>query len=374
MTAGSEYNALGAARGFRGVEPEEGRQIFLDLLTESPAGGARVLLTDAEIEHFHPRLAVDDGGSARRSAELRPQTPVDPPPSRTWTLDPRVDPWMTYHRARSGAVAAGAFLVELATRHALATHPGAGVVREIRDARFLEFLRLPDHAARHVRTVTTHHEPLEAGRVASSIEVRGDFVHASGVVLRADVVFATCIVELGPTRDLLAPRHAGRVDGPSIPDPYARPGAPVRHAGWFDHLGTFTLGPALKAGVFRLTPDRALEALRDAATPFLLLDALLTLGILRRDETGALPVCAARGMGRIRFGSVTNDLAIRAARGPVRLFATVPRAGDRVHSAWSQALDTAGSVLLDVEGLEGHVLGHVAVDASAPSLLPLAAP
>ncbi len=222
--------------------------------------------------------------------------------------------------------------------------------------------------------MTTHHEQLEAGRVASSIEVRGDFVHASGVVLRADVVFAACVVEVGPACDLLAPRHTGRVDGPSISDPYARPGASVRHAGWFDHLGAFTLGSALKAGVFRLTPDPALEALRDAATPLLLLDALLTLGTLRRDEAGAFPVCAARGMSRVRFGSATNDLALRAARGPVRLVATVPPAGDRVHSAWAQALDAAGGVLLDVEGLDGHVLGHVAADASPPSLLQLAAP
>ncbi len=90
MTAGSEYSVLGAARGLRGVEPEEGRQIFLDLLTERPAGGAHVLLTDAEIERFHPRLA---GGC---------------PEARAWTLDPRVDPWLRDHRARAGAVAAGA--------------------------------------------------------------------------------------------------------------------------------------------------------------------------------------------------------------------------------------------------------------------------
>ncbi|MEO5727093.1 MAG: hypothetical protein ABI134_16950, partial [Byssovorax sp.] len=223
-------------------------------------------------------------------------------------------------------------------------------------------------------TVTVHHEQLSAGRVASAIDVRGDFIHASGVVLRADVVFATCVVELGPARDGLAPRHTGRVDGPTIRDPYASIGAPLQHRGWFDHLGTFTLGPTLKASVFRITPDAELQTLSHAATPFLLLDALLTLGTLRRDETGALPVCAARGMDRIRFGLATNDLAIRDARSPVRLVATIPPdAGDRVRSAWAQALDPAGGVLLDVEGLEGHVVGRVAAGAPSPERLPLGA-
>ncbi|MEO5729678.1 MAG: SDR family NAD(P)-dependent oxidoreductase, partial [Byssovorax sp.] len=130
MTAGSEYSVLGAARGLRGIEPDEGRQIFLDLVTEQPAGGAHVLLTDAEIERFRPRLAVDG--------------PPAGAPTRTSTLDPRAEPWLADHRARSGAVAAGAFLVELLARHALATTPGAREIREIRDVRFLEFLRLPD--------------------------------------------------------------------------------------------------------------------------------------------------------------------------------------------------------------------------------------
>ncbi|MGK4003738.1 SDR family NAD(P)-dependent oxidoreductase [Sorangium sp. So ce1036] len=351
MTAGSEYSALGAARGLRGVEPDEGRRLFLELVAERPAGAAQVLLTDSEIERFAPRIAA---ARAPASAE-----------GRAWTLDPRVDPWLADHRARSSAVAAGAFLVELAVRHALeAAAEGRALVREARDVRFHELLRLPDEAGRDVRTVTTRRERLAGGRVAVAVEVRGDFVHKSGVVLRADVVFASCVVELGPARDDLAPRHAGRVEGPTLRDPYVSRGAPLQHAGWFDHLGSFVLGASLKAGRFRAPADRALERLRAAATPFLLLDALLTLGVLRRDDAGALPVCAAASVARIRFGAAANDLAIRAAGGPVQLVATVPpAAGDRVLSAWAQAIDPSLGVLLDVEGLEGRVVGRVAADA-----------
>ncbi|WP_437923337.1 SDR family NAD(P)-dependent oxidoreductase [Sorangium sp. So ce291] len=371
MTAGSEYSALGAARGLRGVEPEEGRRIFLDLVAERPVGAAQVLLTDSEIERFAPRIAAAGAEASARSAVA---------PSSTWTLDPRVDPWLADHRARSSAVVAGAFLVELCVRHALATAAeGGALVREVRDVRFLEFLRLPDGAARDVRAVTTRRERLAGGRAACAVEVRGDFVHRSGVVLRADVVFATCVVELGAIhvrRDALAPRRAGRVDGPLFRDPYASSGSPVRHAGWFDHLGSFVLGAALKSARLQLTADPALERQRAAATPFLLLDALLTLGTLRRDESGAFPVCAAGGVDRIRFGAAANDLAIRDAGGPVRLVATVPAAADdRVLGAWAQALDATGGVLLDVEGLEGRVVGRVAAEArpAAPASLPLGA-
>ncbi|WP_437685136.1 SDR family NAD(P)-dependent oxidoreductase [Sorangium sp. So ce176] len=387
MTAGSEYSALGAARGLRGIEAEEGRRLFLELAADSPVGAAQVLLTDSEIERFAPRIAAAGaaaiapaGAPERAAAAGSPEVA----PRRTWTLDPRVDPWLSDHRARSSAVAAGAFLVELAVRHALATAAeGAAVVREVRDVRFREFLRLADDAARDVRTVTARREPLPGGRVACAVEVRGDFVHRSGVVLRPDVVFATCVVELGAVhvrRDGLAPRHAGRVEGPSVRDPYASPGAPVRHAGWFDHVGSFVLGTALKSGWLRLPADRALERQRGAATPFLLLDALLTLGTLRRDEAGAFPVCAAAGVDRIRFGSAANDLALRDAGGPVRLLAAVPAAADdRVLGAWAQAIDPAGGVLLDVEGLEGRVIGRVAADArafvdGAPASLSLGAP
>ncbi|WP_437274592.1 SDR family NAD(P)-dependent oxidoreductase [Sorangium sp. So ce375] len=381
MTAGSEYSALGAARGLRGIEPEEGRRIFLDVIAEPPAGAAQVLLTDGEIERFAPRIVAADAASAGSMADAAVADAADSvsasAPASTWTLDPRVDPWLSDHRARSSAVAAGAFLVDLAVRHALATSGGGALVREVRDVRFLEFLRLADDAARDVRAVTTRRERLAGGRVACAVEVRGDFVHRSGVILRAGVVFATCVVELGPTRDGLAPRHAGKVDGTLVRDPYASPGSPVRHAGWFDHLGTFVLGAALKAGQLRLTTDVALARQRGAATPFLLLDALLSLGTLRRDEAGAFPVCAAGGVDRIRFGAAVNDLALRDAGGPVRLVATVPAAaGDRVLGAWAQALDPSGAVLLDVEGLEGRVVGRVAADVrpAAQALLSQGAP
>ncbi|WP_437766509.1 SDR family NAD(P)-dependent oxidoreductase [Sorangium sp. So ce764] len=372
MTAGSEYSALGAARGLRGVEPEEGRRIFLDLVAEPPAGAAQVLLTDGEIERFAPRIVAADAADAVVAA--------DGASGSAWTLDPRVDPWLSDHRARSSAVAAGAFLVDLAVRHALATSGGGALVREVRDVRFLEFLRLADDAPRDVRAVTIRREWLPGGRVACAVEVRGDFVHRSGVTLRAGVVFATCVVELGPShvrRDGFAPRHAGRVDGPLIRDPYASPGSPVRHAGWFDHLGTFVHGAALKEARFRLTTDGALARQRGAATPFLLLDALLSLGTLRRDEAGAFPVCAAGGVDRIRFGTAANDLALRDAGVPVRLVAAVPTAaGDRVLGAWAQALDPSGGVLLEVEGLEGRVMGRVAADVrpAAQATLTLGAP
>ncbi|MFT3767685.1 MAG: SDR family NAD(P)-dependent oxidoreductase [Minicystis sp.] len=357
MTAGSEYAVLGATRGLRGVEPEEGRQIFLDLVTERPAGAVHVLLTDAEIERFGPRVA-----------------PSAAP--RTWTLDPRVDRWLSDHRSRSGAVAAGAFLVELAVRHALAATAEDGVlVREVRDVRFHEFLRLPDDAARDVRTVTTREARLEGGRIVTTVEVRGDFVHKSGMVLRADVVFATCVVELGATRDPLALRRAASIEGPRVRDPYTRPGASIRHAGLFDHFGTLVIGPELKSAQLRLAEERALEPLRSATTPFLLLDALLTLGIVCRERGGVVPVCAAGGIERIRFGATVNDLALRHGRGPIQLVATLAHgADDRVVSAWAQALDPAGNVILDVEGLEGRIVGQVTRDARATASLSSEAP
>jgi hypothetical protein len=378
MTAGSEYSALGAARGLRGIEPEEGRRIFLELVADRPAGAAQVLLTDSEIERFGPRIAPGRAAASApgRAAASAPGRAAASAPGLAWTLDTREEPWLADHRARSSAGAAGAFLVELAVRHALATAAeGRALVREVRDVRFRELLRLPDGGARDVRTVTVRQGRLGGGRVSVAVEVRGDFIHRSGVVLRADVVFATCVVELGPARDDLAPRHTGRVDGPAVRDPYIRPGAPIHHAGWFDHIGSFVLGASLKSGQLRPPAGRDLERLRSAATPFLLLDAPLTRGTLRRDGSGALPLCAAGGVARIRFGAAENDLAIRDARRLVRLVATVPPAADdRVLSAWAQALDAAGGVLLDVEGLEGLVVGRVTEDARPTASLPQGAP
>ncbi|AKT38229.1 type I polyketide synthase [Chondromyces crocatus] len=357
MTAGSEYSALGAARGLRGIEADEGRHLFLDLVTARPRGGAFVLLTDAERARFQPRFAAGMPPSGDRG-------PGSATPRRSWTLDPRLEPWLSGHRAQGKIVVAGAFLVELAVRHALGAAPGEPrVVREVRDVRFFEFLRLQEAAAREVHTVTTRQVSLGGGRLVSTIEVRGDFVHASGVVLREDILFARCDVELGAQRDAAAVRSRKHLEGPSLRDPYARAGAPLEHAGWFDHLRSFVLGDALKASTFHAPRGPALEPLRHAVTPFLLLDALLTLGTLHRDPAGSLPVCAAGGMDRIRFGGAMNDLALGEAPGQARLVATVPLVtGERVLSAWAQAFDPAGEVLLDVEGLQGHVVGRVAVE------------
>ena len=54
MTRGSEFAALAASRGLRGVTAEEGRAIFAEILAGEPAAAANVLLADGELAFYQP--------------------------------------------------------------------------------------------------------------------------------------------------------------------------------------------------------------------------------------------------------------------------------------------------------------------------------
>jgi len=201
-----------------------------------------------------------------------------------------------------------------------------------------------------------------------------DFVHASGVVLEADVRHLECEVVLGKLPDAaLQPRSQGDqpATGMTVMDPYNADGAAVYHGGVFHHLHWITLGPRSHQAKFRLVEHPYEALLASHITPFLAIDAALTLSILTWNPDGSMPVCVAAEIGSIRWNAPLNDNALMQAAQPVTITASASRRVDgRILGDWMDIRTADGKVAMTITGTVAQPYGVV----DAVTLLTAAAP
>ncbi|MCF7965764.1 MAG: SDR family NAD(P)-dependent oxidoreductase [Methylobacter tundripaludum] len=360
MTRGSEFAALGSERQIRGVTAEEGKALFQSLLAGPPAQPINVLLTAGELEFFQ--------------VPLTDSVPTQAAPP-AWSLSLADIPFAVGHQVNGKPTIPGAYELELAAQAAKAALPELPVIG-FDHCRFLRFVKLSGDAPTNLRSQIRILE--RTGRQARvEVVLLSDFVHSSGVVLETDVRHLECEVVLGELPGVaLQPRNQGDqpVSGMTVMDPYNADGAAVYHGGVFHHLHWITLGTSAHQANFRFVDHQYEALLARYITPFLAIDAALTLSILTWNSDGSMPVCVAAEIGSIRWDAPLNDNALNRAPQPVTITTSASRhVNGRILGDWMEVRTADGKLAMTITGTVAQPYGVVdsvtLLTAAAPSNL-----
>jgi len=312
MTRRAEYRLLGATRGLRGIDADEGRALFLDMLT------------------------ANDPIQVLMSADERRLYGIEVSSGELMTLDENVDRYVTQHRVGGVPTMPGAFLLDRVLTKLLETDGALARASwiDISDIRFHRFIKVN-------RPQTLRLRRCGYGRV----QVIGDVVHQSGLVLKPDQVFAEMAVRPGEPRkaQLVAP-HIGA----TMADRYVEPGAPIALSGPFDCLRDIVLGSSVRSASYRPVAGEV-RGLGEGF-PALAVDAAWRLYLIS-------PLYAARHVPlRVDCLSIHRTLAHAS---PHRILTAAPRVSD----------DTISCDRFEVTSAEGQLMlvgqGCLAADLHA---------
>jgi 3-oxoacyl-(acyl-carrier-protein) synthase/NAD(P)-dependent dehydrogenase (short-subunit alcohol dehydrogenase family)/acyl-CoA thioesterase FadM len=336
MTRGSEYRVLGASRRLRGIRAEEGEALFLQLVDGRPREPINVQLTESERAWYGLELLPAEA----------PRPEVARPTRRELVVDAASVPCLEDHLVRGTPTLPGAWALDLMLHAALGEERPELCTVTIEDVRFSRFIRVKPGGRQALRAECT---PLvdEPGRHGVQVRLTGDIVHASGVVLERDVVYAEArfLLTAEPPRDaswLEAARPTG--GGVSVHDPHCAPGSPIELRKMFDCLEEIRLEGAARFARLGL-PATAWEAGR--TVPALVLDAALRLSAMHVDGV------SDSVFAPIQLQRVTFDRGLVRGQGGSRLSlrALAPRVeGDFVQCGSVAALDEAGRLRMLFEG------------------------
>ncbi|AFE09961.1 polyketide synthase type I [Corallococcus coralloides DSM 2259] len=338
MTRGSEYRVLGASRRLRGIRADEGEALFLQLVDGQPVQPINVQLTESERAFYGLEV-------------LTPPEPTPEPPRptrRNLTVDAASVPCLEDHLVRGTPTLPGAWALDLMFQAALDdTRPELRTVT-IEDIRFSRFIRVKPGGQQSLRAECT---PLTDAPGQHSVQVKltGDIVHASGVVLERDLVYAEARFTLTaepprPPPRLEAARASGH--GLSVHDPHCATGSPIELRRMFDCLEEIRLEEDARFARLGLP-----EVTRQAGhgVPALVLDAALRLSAMHVEGVSN-DVFAPVGVQRATFD---RDLVAHDARAPRRLTlkSLAPRVeGDLLQCGTVAAHDEAGRLRMLIEG------------------------
>lgn len=338
MTRGSEYRVLGASRHLRGIRAEEGEALFLQLVDGRPRQAINVQLTESERSYY--ALEVLPAEEARSLAAG--------PVQRELVVDAASVPCLEDHLVRGTPTLPGAWALDLMLQAAVGNGRPELRTVTIEDVRFSRFIRVKQGGRQHLRAECT---PLidEPGRHGVRVRLMGDIVHASGVVLEKDLVYA----EARFTLTAEPPRGTPELDAaaPSgqalrVHDPHCAAGAPIELRKMFDCLEEIHIEPSARFARLGL-PTEPRQA--GSTVPALVLDAALRLSAMHVDgESSAV-------FAPIQFQRATFDRGLVDARGGAPLHLSLkalpPRVdGDLLECGTVAALDEAGRLRMLLEG------------------------
>jgi acyl transferase domain-containing protein/NAD(P)-dependent dehydrogenase (short-subunit alcohol dehydrogenase family) len=340
MTRGTEYQKLAERRGLRPLSPEEGKALFAGFLLNPAYKPVSVLMSEGE-SRFYRVLVVD------RVADAWPRPALGK--TARWDISVGTYPSIADHLVAGRPTLPGAFAVDIAIRSASADGrelPGVTVT----ELRFEQFIRTtgdrPTTLKIGTRLLRDTREEMKY-----RVELRSDFVHNTGAVLKVDTLHLACNVHFVPCPPGIAisGRHLEHTGDPiKIPDPYYEPLSPVFLRGPFRRMSNIQIGRGVRTASFLgLNGHRAPE-LSGSMIPCLLLDALCRLSMLQIDQNGGLPVCVPLQAERIAFAPGVNDTSLAGEE--IQLQAEAPTSdGDLICNKYAQAVASNGRVLLSLE-------------------------
>ncbi|PTL77788.1 type I polyketide synthase [Vitiosangium sp. GDMCC 1.1324] len=338
MTRGSEYRVLGASRRLRGIRAEEGEALFLQLIEGRPREPINVQLTESERAYY--------------GLELLP--PQAPPPSTDWpvrrelVVDAASVPCLEDHLVRGTPTLPGAWALDLMLQAALGDGRPELRTITIEDVQFSRFIRVKPGGRQQLRAECTQ-LAAEPDRHCVQVKLTGDIVHASGVVLERDLVYAEARFTLTAEPPRVTPQLEAATpsgSGLTVRDPHCAVGGPIELRKMFDCLEEIRLERTARFARLGL-PAAPQQAGR--AVPALVLDAALRLSAMHVEGVSSAVFAP------IRFRRATFDRGLLEGKdgAPLRLSlkALAPRLeGDVLQCGSVAAIDGAGRLRMLLEG------------------------
>jgi len=365
MTRGSEFAALAASRGLRGVTRSEGREIFSHFVAGQATAPINILMADGELKFYDvattrdpyvpvPRLVLP---SHSRKAELTVE--------RTVTADGA--PYILNHCVDGIPTLPGAFLIMMVAEAALELRPELKIT-SFEDAAFRRFVRLrsdgPTNLRLNARIVNENDEST-----LIRVEVVSDFTHKSGKVLQKDVVQTEMSVRLGHSVN-----HAGagslngssanseNAKGRALSDPYVMQGSPVHLNGPFRTLNNIVVGESNRSADYRLTKTTGIGSGGQAfLSSLMVMDSLWRFGAIDLHPDNTLPVYVPEACKVMKvYFDLGNSGAASTLSDELSMSGSNPTADqDRLTIGPVEVRDNVGSVLLTVDGGVCRRLGEV---------------
>jgi 3-oxoacyl-(acyl-carrier-protein) synthase/NAD(P)-dependent dehydrogenase (short-subunit alcohol dehydrogenase family) len=357
MTRGSEFAALAASRGLRGITKSEGQEIFSHFLTGSPTSAINILMAEGERKFYSVATTANSYAPSPKSA---PPAPKRDQITIEKTVTVGSAPYVLNHRVDGIPTLPGAFLIMMVGVAALELRPNLKITA-FEDASFRRFVRLREDGPTNLRLVTSLVSEDERSTLVR-VQVVSDFVHKNGMVLQKDVVQTEISVRMGAS--IGRPAYANGVSRPSgrtLEDPYVMEGSPIHLNGPFRTLKNIVVGDGGRSAEY--SPMEKVEGGTgyQAFLPNLLvMDSLWRFGAIDMDDHDSLPVYVPEACKVMNVYYDLSSADTSSLRSGLCMTGSNPMEDhDRLTIGPVQVRDASGSILLTVDGGVCRRLGEV---------------
>jgi acyl transferase domain-containing protein/NAD(P)-dependent dehydrogenase (short-subunit alcohol dehydrogenase family) len=348
MTRDSEFAALAAARGLRGVTKEEGQQIFSAMMNGTPATPINVLLADGEIDYY--KVAI----------QTSPPRVVPPLPS---TVNVKHDyqvmereisvesaPYLVNHLVDGVPTLPGALIIDFVGDAAYQLRPDLKIIA-FEQAFFRKFIKVYPNRKTQFR-IESRIVSEDDQETVVNVSILSDFVHCSGVTLQKDILQHESLVRMSAT-PLPVPRSLdlNGFEGRRSVDPYPIEGSPICLSGPFDAMKNLVIGGDGRRADFKFADlNSSSSQSRSMLSKVVLMDSLMRFGVIQMALDDSLPVFVPEACDVMKVYFDFAEFDISKLVGTVTFTGANPRPdGERLHMGPVAAIDANGNTLLLVE-------------------------
>jgi acyl transferase domain-containing protein/NAD(P)-dependent dehydrogenase (short-subunit alcohol dehydrogenase family) len=363
MTRGSEFAALAASRGLRGVTKSEGRDIFSKFLVGEPTAPINILMADGELKFYNVATTGNGYTPPVRQVATRRVAPVPTKRDRlnierTVNLDEA--PYIRNHIVDGIPTLPGAYLIMIVAEAALQFRPDLKITA-FEEASFRRFVRVRTDVPTKLRlNVTLLSEDQQSTFVR--VQVIADFLHKNGMVLQKDVVYFEMSVRLGAAVHVAQNGHGvHRAEGRVMHDPYITGAPPVQLTGPFRTLQNIIVGDRVRSAEYRPEEEIQETAYRPFLANLLVMDSLWRFACIDSGADDAVPVYIPLA-GKVMniYYDLSNPNNTPTLLGKLSMTGFNPQKDQEYLTIGPvEARDANGSILLEVESGRCRKVGEV---------------
>jgi acyl transferase domain-containing protein/NAD(P)-dependent dehydrogenase (short-subunit alcohol dehydrogenase family) len=358
MTRDSEFAALAASRGLRGVTKNEGQELFSALMRGTPTTPANILLASGEIDYYKVRIKASAQEVVLPAVSATKSAPDALTIERAVSI--RTDPYLVHHLVDGTPTLPGALIIVIVAEAAQQLRPSLKIV-SFEQAHFHRFIRV--YGTRE--TLFRVHAAVvseDDGQALVRVRLLSDFVHRNGTVLQKDILQHEIIVRMAAALQHPSDhRDFDGSDGRCLPDPYVMECSPVSLSGPFRTMSNITVGRAFRRADYEFANPSGVAIEEGSMLPtIMLMDALWRFGAIEMVPDGSMPIHVPENCEVMRVYFDFARVNPRQMMGVLTLSGANPREdGEKLQIGPVVACDVGGNMLLSVEGGICRKLGEV---------------